>query len=956
MINWIKSKIFGSQNEKEIKKLEPLLLKVNSYEDSVSSLSDDALRAKTDEFRGRIREKEHSFSGDIDELKQRVDESTTQATKDKARQQLKKLYNSLFEDILCEAFAVVRETAKRTINMRHFDCQIIGGIALHEGRIAEMATGEGKTLVATLPTYLNALLGKGVHIITVNDYLSRRDREWMGPVYEFLGLSVGVIQHDMSPEERKIAYNCDITYGTNNEFGFDYLRDNMVMSKEDMVQREPFFSIVDEVDSILIDEARTPLIISGPAEASTDKYYKIDKIIPRLKKGARDEQTKQETGDYIVDEKQRSSYLTEQGELKASELLGIKDMHTISSMEYKHHVNQALRAHNNFKLDVDYIIKDGQVIIVDEFTGRLMPGRRWSDGLHQAIEAKEGVKIERENQTLATITFQNYFRMYEKLAGMTGTALTEAEEFSKIYSLDVISIPTNKPLARSNYADIVYRTEKEKFNAIIDEITTMHKEGRPVLVGTISIDKSERIADLLKRKGVPHNVLNAKYHEFEAHIIAQAGSKGAVTIATNMAGRGTDILLGGNPEFRADDTIAKLKAGGKDVSEQERAQILSELKQEAKQEHESVITSGGLHVIGSERHESRRIDNQLRGRSGRQGDPGSSRFYVSLEDDLMRIFASDRVTRLINFFQLEEGTPIAEHKMVTRSIETAQRRVESHNFSIRKHVLEYDNVMNKQREVIYAERRTILESLDLKEHIFNMADDVTDLSLDIYAQENLHPEEWDYKNLLNRFKMKFLVSLNEDEIKTLSREELRGHIASKIRAAYNDKEKTLTKDKMHRIAKFVLLQAIDSKWKEHLLNIDHLREGIHLRGYGQRDPLVEYQKEAYEMFMAMIDSIREDSLEYIFRIQAIEAQDASGVFKVSSQELVHPEAGSMHDMSKKRPQMQNMPPIDMEQPSALPQAPDTGAPKPYKRDAEKVGRNDPCPCGSGKKYKKCCGK
>jgi len=927
MINWIKKIIFGSQNEKELKKLEPILQKVNSEDARISTLSDEVLRAKTDEFRKHIREKEKALSKELSGLKQQIDEATTQVSKDRVKQRLKKLYNSLFDEILPEAFAVVRETAKRTVNMRHFDSQIIGGVVLHEGRIAEMTTGEGKTLVATLPVYLNALLGKGVHVITVNDYLSRRDCEWMGPIYAFLGLSVGVIQHDMPPEERKRAYGADITYGTNNEFGFDYLRDNMVVSKEDMVQREPFFAIVDEVDSILIDEARTPLIISGPAEESTEKYYQIDKIIPRLKKGVRDEKTKEETGDYIIDEKGRTSYLTEAGELKAAEILGIKDMHTLSSMEYKHHVNQALRAHNNFKADVDYITKDDQVIIVDEFTGRLMPGRRWSDGLHQAIEAKEGVKIERENQTLATITFQNYFRMYEKLAGMTGTAVTEAEEFFKIYGLDVISVPTNKPLARTNYPDVVYRTEKEKFDAIVDEIVSLHKEGRPVLVGTISIDKSEHIGEMLKVKGVRHNVLNAKYHEFEAHIIAQTGSKGAVTIATNMAGRGTDILLGGNPESKTDDMIAKIEAGGKAVSEQERNEILEKFKQEAQQEHDEVVALGGLHIIGSERHEARRIDNQLRGRSGRQGDPGSSRFYISLEDDLMRIFASDRVARLIDFFQLEEGMPIAEHKLVARSIETAQRRVESHNFGIRKHVLEYDNVMNKQREVIYAERKTILESEALKEHIFNMTDDASDSALDIYAPKNLHPEEWDYNNLLSRFKGKFLINLSGDEIKSLSREELRSYISEKIQSAYNAKEISITPEKMQRIAKFALLQTIDGKWKEHLLGIDHLREGIHLRGYGQRDPLVEYQREAYEMFMAMIDSIREDSLEYIFRIQAVETEDTVGVFRPMSQKLMHPEAGSMRDMQKNSPSSKQMP-VDMNQMPQPPHVPDTGPPKP----------------------------
>jgi preprotein translocase subunit SecA len=953
MIGFIKKIIFGSQNEKELKKIEHILFGVNSHEKAVSALSDKELRLKTVFFREHLKSKEHAASGDIARLRQQIEEATTQAAKDKEKLKLKNLYNSLFNEILAEAFAVVREAAKRTINMRHFDCQIIGGYVLHQGRIAEMATGEGKTLVATLPVYLNALLSKGAHVITVNDYLSKRDREWMGPVYEFLGLSVGVIQHDMTPEARQVSYNSDITYGTNNEFGFDYLRDNMVISKQDMVQREPFFAIVDEVDSILIDEARTPLIISGPAEVSTDKYYRIDKIIPKLKKGARDERTKEETGDYIIDEKARTAYLTEEGEIKAAELLGIADMHTVASMEYKHHVNQALRAHSNFKLDVDYIVKDGQVIIVDEFTGRLMPGRRWSDGLHQAIEAKEGVKIERENQTLATITFQNYFRMYDKLAGMTGTALTESEEFLKIYNLDVISIPTNQPLARTNYPDVVYRTIKEKFDAIVNEIEELCKQGRPVLVGTVSIDKSEYIGQLLKRKGIPHNVLNAKYHEFEAHIVAQAGSKGAVTIATNMAGRGTDILLGGNPEFRAEDTITKIVASGKDVSNNERQNILDQYRQEAKKEHEEVIQAGGLHVIGSERHEARRIDNQLRGRSGRQGDPGSSRFYVSLEDDLMRIFASDRVTRLINFFGLEEGVPIAEHKIVARSIETAQRRVESHNFEIRKHVLEYDNVMNKQREIIYAERKTILESNNLKENIFNMIEDVIESGLSLYAPENLHSEEWDYGNLLSWFRGKFLLKIDEDKIIPLSREELGDYLVQEIRNAYGQKEDSITSEKMQEIAKFVMLQAIDGKWKDHLLSIDHLREGIHLRGYGQRDPLVEYQREAYDMFMAMIDSIRNDSLEYIFRIQAIETQKTAGVFRSMPHELVHTSPGSMRDI---KPSTSDNIDTDLTSTRSDYFTSQEGSPQPHKRDQAKVGRNDPCPCGSNKKYKKCCGK
>ncbi|MFH1868060.1 MAG: preprotein translocase subunit SecA [Candidatus Omnitrophota bacterium] len=951
MINLITKIIFGSQNDKEIKKLQPFLGKVNDLEKGISSLSDAQLRAKTDTFRSHAKKKENELRQQIEELRQKAAEATSQPEKDKLKQKLKKLYNSIFEDILPEAFAVVREVAKRTVNMRPFDVQIIGGLALHQGRIAEMTTGEGKTLVATLPVYINALLGRGVHVVTVNDYLARRDIDWMGPIYEFLGLSIGVIQHDMMPQERKIAYNCDITYGTNNEFGFDYLRDNMVVDKDDMTQREPFFAIVDEVDSILVDEARTPLIISGPADESTDKYYKINKIIPLLKKGRRDEATKQESGDYIIDEKSRNAYLTEQGEVRAAELLGIKDMHTLSSMEYKHHVDQALRAHSNFKLDVDYIIKDGKVVIVDEFTGRLMPGRRWSDGLHQAIEAKEGVKIERENQTLATITFQNYFRMYEKLAGMTGTAVTEAEEFSKIYKLDVVVIPTNRPLIRNNNPDVVYRTEKEKFNAIVAEIEELYKKRRPVLVGTISIDKSERISEFLKRKGVPHNVLNAKYHEFEAHIVAQAGRAGAITIATNMAGRGTDILLGGNAEFRARDAVMKIEAGGKDISEEERKELLNKFKAEASNEHDEVVDIGGLHVIGSERHEARRIDNQLRGRSGRQGDPGSNRFYVSLEDDLMRIFASDRVARVINFFKLEEGTPIAEHKIVARSIETAQRRVESHNFEIRKRVLEFDNVMNKQREIIYSERKAVLESQGLNEHIFNMIEDNSDVALGTYAPEGLHPEEWDYKSLINWLRSKFLLQLKEQDLNILSREELRDHVIGKIKSAYEEKERSLGHDKMRQIEKFVLLQTIDSKWKDHLLNMDHLREGIHLRGYGQRDPLVEYQREGYDMFMTMSDSIRDDSLEYIFKIQAVETKADMGIFASTPQEFIHPEAATMSDIRSRIPAVSQTTSSDLPQPPV----PDFEAPKPFKREEPKVGRNDPCSCGSGKKYKKCCG-
>jgi len=654
MLNFILRKIIGTQNQRALRKMAPVVEKIEGLDPSISALTDDELQAKTEEFRERLNKEE------------------------------------TLDDLLPEAFAVVREAGKRTINMRHFPVQLIGGIVLHQGKIAEMATGEGKTLVATLAAYLNALSGKGVHIVTVNDYLARRDRQWMGPIYEFLGLSVGVIQQGMPPQERRAAYNCDVTYGTNNEFGFDYLRDNMVVSIEDKVQRELHYAIVDEVDSILIDEARTPLIISGPSEESTDKYYKVDRIISLLKKGERDEVSKEERGDYIVDEKHKTSYLTEQGEIKAAKLLGLKDMHSLTTMEYKHHVNQALRAHNNYKRDVDYMLKDNQVVIVDEFTGRLMPGRRWSDGLHQAIEAKERVKIERENQTLATITFQNYFRMYEKLAGMTGTAATEASEFLQIYKLDVAVIPTNKPLNRTNYPDVIYKTEREKFNAVVEEIEELHKQGRPVLVGTVSIEKSERLSQLLKRKNIMHSVLNAKYHEREAEIVALAGQRNAVTIATNMAGRGTDIVLG-----------------------------------------EGVAELGGLHIIGTERHEARRIDNQLRGRAGRQGDPGSSRFYLSLEDDLLRLFGSERIMGMMKRLGMPEGQAI-EHKLITRAITTAQKRVEAMNFDIRKQLLDYDNVMNKQREVIYKQREVILKGENLEEEINRMIESVLERWLETY--------------------------------------------------------------------------------------------------------------------------------------------------------------------------------------------------------------------------------
>ncbi|RKY35578.1 MAG: preprotein translocase subunit SecA [Candidatus Omnitrophota bacterium] len=736
MFKFIFNKIFGSHNEKELKRLAPFVEKINALEPEISALSDAELQKKTAEFKSFI----------TDYLQKHKQENQDEKS-------LLKLEAQVLDIILPEVFAVCREAAKRVLNMRHFDMQLIGGVVLHEGKIAEMTTGEGKTLVATLPAYLNTLTGRGVHIVTVNDYLAQRDCGWMGQIYNYLGLKCSSIGHDFSaqydpdyndtsvsdqrivhlrPITRQQAYNSDITYGTNNEFGFDYLRNNMVMRSQDLIQRELNYAIVDEVDSILIDEARTPLIISGPAEESTDKYYKINKIVPILKQGTRDEQSKEETGDYIVDEKASAVYLTEQGEAKAASLLGVKDLSSMETMELKHHVDQGIKAHSClFKRDVHYVVKNGEVIIVDEFTGRLMPGRRWSDGLHQAVEAKEGVKIARENQTLATITFQNYFRMYNKLAGMTGTALTEEAEFMHIYKLEVVVVPTNKPLIRIAYPDVVYKTEKEKFNAIVEEIVSLHKTGRPVLVGTISIEKSELISKLLQKKKIPHNVLNAKFHENEAVIVAQAGRLGKVTIATNMAGRGTDILLGGNADFFAGELLLKKGINPELATKAQKDKALQSVCAEFQVEHEKVVQLQGLHIIGTERHESRRIDNQLRGRSGRQGDPGSSRFYLSLADDLMRIFASDRIVKFMNFVKWEEGMPIT-HPLINNSIETAQKRVEAHNFDIRKHLLEYDNVMNKQREIIYEQRQQILTQDNFKDYIFDLINETVDLAIEKY--------------------------------------------------------------------------------------------------------------------------------------------------------------------------------------------------------------------------------
>jgi preprotein translocase subunit SecA len=886
MVGILLKKVFGTKNERELKKLWPLVEKINSLEADLASLTDTQLKDKTEEFKKRLEE------------------------------------GKTLDDLLPEAFAVVREVSRRKLKMRHFDVQILGGIVLHDGKIAEMKTGEGKTLVATLPVYLNALEGKGVHVITVNDYLAKRDSQWMGPIYSFLGLSVGVIQHDSSflydpsyfstdkrldflrPCSRLDAYAADITYGTNNEFGFDYLRDNMKYDISDYCQRELNYAIVDEVDSILIDEARTPLIISGPSEESTDKYYKIDKIIPRLQKDI----------DYTIDEKAKAAILTEEGNIKVERLLGAGNLYDPANIELVHHVLQALKAHTLFKRDVDYVVKDGEVIIVDEFTGRLMPGRRWSDGLHQAIEAKEDVKIESENQTLATITFQNYFRMYNKLAGMTGTADTEAAEFAKIYNLEVLVIPTNKPMIRPDYPDVIYKTEKGKFNSVIIEIEELYKKGQPVLVGTISIEKSEILSHLLKKKGIPHSVLNAKYHEREAEIIAQAGRKGGVTIATNMAGRGTDIILGGNPEGITREFLKDKK----DYSDDDRKQAYSKAEEICSKEREAVVSAGGLHILGTERHEARRIDNQLRGRSGRQGDPGSSRFYLSLEDDLMRIFGSDRISGLMGKLGMDEDMPI-ENRMVSKAIENAQKRVEAHNFDIRKHLLEYDDVMNKQRLEIYSFRKEILQGENLKDRIFSMIDEVIDEMLFIYCPQEKHMEEWDIKGLKDSVYGLFSIVPN---ITPVDLDLLKGTLISEVKNTYEKKETEIGSDIIRYLERVVMLQVIDAQWKDHLLGMDHLKEGIGLRGYGQRDPLVEYKKEAFDIFADMTSRISNEVLGRLFKIQ------------VQKEETIRKEPVRQVRLNYNRSE---------------------GSSPQTVRRSKKVGRNEPCPCGSGKKFKKCCG-
>jgi len=906
MVTQVLNLIFGSKNEREIKALRPIVEQINSLEAGLTPLSDQALADKTQDFKKRL------------EAGQTLD------------------------DILPEAFAVCREMSRRKLNMRHFDVQLIGGMILNRGRIAEMKTGEGKTLVATLPVYLNALEGKGAHLVTVNDYLAKRDAQWMAQLYHALGLSTGIIQHDASfiydptfdasdkrlqhlrPCTRPEAYRADITYGTNNEYGFDYLRDNLVVNDlRQCVQRELNFAIVDEVDSILIDEARTPLIISGPTDQTTDLYYRINAIIPQLKA---------ET-DYTIEEKTKTASLTEDGNVRVEKLLGVDNLYDPAHMDMVHHVVKALQAYTLYKRDVDYVVKDGEVIIVDEFTGRLMPGRRWSDGLHQAVEAKEGVKIANENQTLASVTFQNYFRMYKKLSGMTGTADTEAAEFAKIYNLDVNVVPTNRKMIRQDYADVVYRTEKEKFAAIVEEIKDCHERGQPVLVGTISIEKSEKIAGLLSRNGVKHNVLNAKQHEREAEIVAQAGRKGAVTIATNMAGRGTDILLGGNPDFMYKQVLYREE----NIAESRKLEIYEGIRSDCEKDKQDVIAAGGLHILGTERHESRRIDNQLRGRAGRQGDPGTSRFYLSLEDDLMRIFASERVSQLMLKLGMEEGVPI-EHGMVTRAIANAQKKVEAHNFEIRKQLLEYDDVMNKQREVIYRHRRAVLSGENLTNDLHDMMGSSVESSLNVYCPAEQYPEEWDVQGLTEVMHGQFGLDITQgkhdggDSLRDVGRDALLEDLRTHVRDAYTKKEQELGPDLMRFLEKTFMLQVIDHHWKDHLLGMDHLRDGIGLRGYGQKDPLIEYKREGFDLFAGMMDRVKSDTLDRLFHVQAVRHE--------GDQPAPPPQ-----------PIISNPPPKLTLNRGDEPITTQT----PAQRTEHKVGRNDPCPCGSGKKYKKCHG-
>ncbi len=940
MVDRVVSRFIGTKHERDIKRLAPHIAAINDLASDYERLSDSEITEKSAQLKTQVSERLVGAELSESDYKQRLADALAPA--------------------IAPAFALAREAGRRALAMRHFDVQLIGGLVLHEGKIAEMKTGEGKTLVATLPAYLNSLTGRGVHIITVNDYLARRDAEWMGPLYRALGLTVGVIVHDLDDAQRRAAYGADITYGTNNEFGFDYLRDNMKYDLGDCVQRGHHFAVVDEVDSILIDEARTPLIISGPAEESTDKYYRIDKIIPKLIQEI----------DHTIDEKHRTATLTEDGVSKVERLLGLGNLYDPGHMEMIHHVYQGLRAHTLYKRDVDYVVKNGEVIIVDEFTGREMPGRRWSDGLHQAVEAKEGVKIERENQTLATVTFQNYFRMYQKLSGMTGTAETEAAEFNKIYNLDVVAIPTNRPLRRHEFPDVVYRTGGEKYEAVVDGmiledgshangIRQLHESGQPVLVGTISIEKSEYLAELLRKAGIPHQVLNAKQHEREAHIIAQAGRKGAVTVSTNMAGRGTDILLGGNPEAMTRDyclknrlampyaaasavigdgagsaaaTMVLFQIEGKifQVPREQWLPIYNQFVEQCSTEREEVIALGGLHILGTERHEARRIDNQLRGRAGRQGDPGSSRFFLSLEDDLLRVFGGERVKALMYRLGMTEGVPI-ESKLISRRIENAQKAVEAQNFEARKHLLEYDDVMNKQRETIYSIRRSALEGKDQKEYALGMAEDLARDLVNTFCPREEHPQKWNLAQFSGEVLGQFGLDLKAVALDplTLNHDQLSDALVEKVRQRYEEKEALFGPAMMRWLERRIILDIVDTQWKDHLLSLDHLKEGIGLRGYGQKDPLVEFKKEAFTLFEEMMDRIDSETIRYLFLIQPAKPED-------EAREI---------ERRQRRQQQQ------LQYQTGPAQA---EAPKPVRAGA-KIGRNDPCPCGSGKKYKKCCG-
>ena len=989
VLDKVLARFIGTKHERDIKKLQPMVLSINVLENGMQELTDEQLKERFLALRTQVQE--------------------TLKDADPADASYKEELRRALDPAIVPAFAMVREAGRRYLKMRHFDVQLIGGMVLHDGKISEMKTGEGKTLVATLPAALNALAGRGVHLVTVNDYLARRDAEWMSPLYKGLGLSVGVIVHDLDDEQRRAAYGADLTYGTNNEYGFDYLRDNMKFDLASCVQRGHQFAIVDEVDSILIDEARTPLIISGPSEESTDKYFKIDKIIPKLIQDI----------DYTLDEKHRTATLTEEGVSKCERLLSLGNLYDPAHMETIHHVYQGLRAHTLYKRDVDYVVKDGEVIIVDEFTGRQMPGRRWSDGLHQAVEAKEGVKIERENQTLATITFQNYFRMYKKLAGMTGTAETEAAEFGKIYSLDVVAIPTNRPLIRKENPDVVYRTETEKFHAVVNGILQednslahgirqLNERGQPVLVGTISIEKSETIAELLKQAGIPHQVLNAKQHERESRIVAQAGRKGAVTVATNMAGRGTDILLGGNPEAMTREHFLKNKLAipyaaapavisadskngaapgpsvqmvlfqheGKifQVPKDQWDPIYQQFADQCKAEHDEVVSLGGLHILGTERHEARRIDNQLRGRAGRQGDPGSSRFFLSLEDDLMRIFGGERMKQLMFRLGMTEGVPI-ESRLISGRIENAQKSVEAQNFDARKHLLEYDDVMNKQRETIYAIRRSALEGKDQRDYVLGIAEDVARELVDRYCPREQHPGQWNSTPLLAEVNSQFGIDAKAAgaDPTTLNHDQLSDALAEAVQNRYEEKEKQFSPDLLRWLERRIILDVVDTQWKDHLLSLDHLKEGIGLRGYGQKDPLVEFKKEAFILFEDMMARIDNETVRYLYHVQIQQGEppatqqqrpqavpeppqprkSAQAAVASAAARAEEPAAAParLPDFARAMERRQERQQRDLQYQTGAAQA---EAPKPVKAGA-KVGRNDPCPCGSGKKFKKCHG-